>query len=210
MEFPTQIKNFVRTLVDVIKAYSELKKVSRELEQVRQEKATLHKRNLELAEEAGKLKGESSAKTKVIERLNREMAWKDDEILRLQQRITALETNFEEKVRVEGERRLHQYIPTLVKEIKKDFISRYLFNSWTITCDKCHSKFSVTPNSKQVAELIQNGFTQTNCLNRNCIDEHLFRLVRNPHRITLRLEDFIEPVMKEKNAEIYKGTIQQY
>lgn len=210
MDLLTTIKNLLRTLIDVIKAYGEVKSMRKELEQARQEKENLRKRNLELAEETGKFRGELSAKTQEIGRLNRETAWKDDEILRLQQRITALETNFEEKVRVEGERRLHQYIPTLVKEIKKDFISRYLFNSWTITCDKCHCKFSVTPNSKQVAELIQNGFTQTNCINRNCVDEHLFRLVRNRHRITLRLEDFVEPVMKEKNAEIYKGTIQQY
>lgn len=210
MELPTIVKNLLRTLIDVIKAYSEVKKMRKELEQVRQEKETLQKRNLELAEETGKLKGELSAKTEVIGRLNRETAWKDDEILRLQQKITALETNFEEKVRIEAEKRLGYYFPTLVKEIKKDFISRYLLKNWTITCDKCHCELPVTLTSKQIAELIKNGYTQTNCLNRNCVDEYVFRLIRNPHRITLRLEDFVQSAMKEKFTEIYKGAIQQY
>lgn len=210
MDFPIKIKSLVRTLIDVLKAYGELKKVSKELEQVRHEKETLHIRNLELAEETGKLKGELSAKTKELERLNRETAWKDDEILRLQQKITALETNFEEKVRVEAERRLYHYIPILVNEIKEDFLSRYLASSWTMTCDKCHCKFSITPNSKQITELIRNGYTQINCVNKNCFDEFLLGFIRNPHIIPLRLEDFVKAVMEEKFTQVYKGAIQQY
>jgi uncharacterized coiled-coil DUF342 family protein len=210
MQFLTKIKVLVRTLIDVIKAYSEFKRVSKELDQVRQQNETLRERNLELAEEAGKLKGELAAKSKEIQRLNREMAWKDDEIMRLQQKITSLETNFEEKVRVEAERRLHHYISTLIREIKEDFVSRYLFTTWTIPCDKCHSKFSTRLTSDQIAELIRDGYTYVECINKNCVDEYLFRLIRYPHRIPVKLEDFVKAVMKEKFAEIYKGVIQQY
>jgi chromosome segregation ATPase len=205
VELSATIKNLFRTLIEGINAYSELKRVRKELEQVRQEKESLRIRNLELAEETGKLKGELSAKTEVIGRLNRETEWKNDEILRLQQKITALTTNFEEKVRLEVARGLHLYSHELIREIKEDFISRYLFSGWTVTCNKCHSKFSITPTARQIEELMRVGQTHVQCLNRDCVDAFLF--IQNPHGIPLRLEDFVKSVMDEKFAQtINKAT----
>jgi hypothetical protein len=210
LEVATKFKDFVKTIINVIKAYNELKRVRKELEQFKQDYNVICARNLELAEEAGKLKGELSAKTKEIERLSQEMTWKDDEILRLSQKITQLKTNFEEKVRIEAERRLYQHVPALVEKIKAEFISTYLSNTWTITCNKCHCKFSARLTSQQIAGLIKDGYTFVECLNKNCIDEFLFGVIRYPHKISLRLEDFVESTMKEKFAEIYKGISQSH
>jgi predicted nuclease with TOPRIM domain len=207
METITKVKGLIRTLVDVIKAPSELKKVKKELEQTRKENDTRREKNLELAEEFGKLKGELSAKTKEFDRLNREIAWKNDEILRLQEEFTALKANFEEKVRVETEKRLHYYIPTLITEITNDFISKHLTKSWMITCDKCHSEFLITLTSEQIASLIKNGCTHVECLNKNCVDGFL---IYWPHRIFLKLDDFVGSVTKEKFGEVYNEGFQRY
>ncbi|MEM3564912.1 MAG: hypothetical protein QXR19_16915 [Candidatus Jordarchaeaceae archaeon] len=125
---------------------------------------------------------------------------KDDEISRLSQENIRLRTNFEEKVHIEAERRIHLYIPEIIREIKEGFISK-LSTSWEITCDKCHQRFPVTLTSEGVAMLLKEGYVYVECLNTNCKDAFLF--FQYPHRIKLKLQTFVKAVIEEKFEKIY-------
>jgi predicted nuclease with TOPRIM domain len=155
---------------------------------------------LELAEESGKLKGELSAKTRELDRLNREIALKNDEISKLTQQITALKTSFEEKVYAEAQKRVHLYAPEIIREIKESFILK-LSREWEITCDKCHQRFPIKLTPEEVAMLFKDGYIDVECLNSDCKD--VFFIFQYPHKIRLNLQAFVKMVINEKFEEIY-------
>lgn len=66
-------------------------------------------------------------------------------------------------------------------------VFKALEGPWTITCDKCRIRFSVSLTPEGIKNLIKNDFVEVECQNINCVDPSLFLTRR--HRIKCMLSD---------------------
>jgi hypothetical protein len=92
------------------------------------------------------------------------------------------------------------YVEPMIMQLEakiKDNTLKALEGPWSITCDRCKTKFNIKLTPYGIESLLSKGYIETECNNLNCLDDFNFR-----HKITVNLRDLIQNCIQYTNKQI--------